>query len=89
MDAPANEWRRELLRILRSLERDGLIVSWMGADGQIWWGATGKKLHRSGDRPKSTDRVSVRKAADRGTTPTTDAGLAALLRLHAVYNWSC
>ena len=56
MDAPANEWRRELLRILRSLERDGLIVSWMGADGQIWWGATGKKLHRSGDRPKSTDR---------------------------------
>jgi hypothetical protein len=42
MDAPANEWRRELLRILRSLERDGLIVSWMGADGQIRWRATGK-----------------------------------------------
>jgi len=44
MDAPANEWRRELLRILRSLERDGLIVSWMGADGQIRWRATGKKF---------------------------------------------
>jgi hypothetical protein len=42
---------QELMIILRSLERQGLIVSFLGSDGQVRWRVTEKGKHT---RPSGT-----------------------------------
>jgi hypothetical protein len=37
--------REELMIVLRSLERQGLIVSYLGSDGQVRWCFTEKGKH--------------------------------------------
>jgi DNA-binding PadR family transcriptional regulator len=44
--------REELMIVLRSLERQGLIVSYLGSDGQVRWRVTEKGKHT---KPSGTD----------------------------------
>jgi hypothetical protein len=44
--------REELMIVLRSLERQGLIVSYLGPDGQVRWRATEKGKNT---KPSGTD----------------------------------
>ena len=54
---------------LRSLERDGLIESFIGDDGEVWWRhtAAGKKYF-------DLSRDSSYRAAERGEIPTIRIG---------------
>ena len=44
--------REELMIVLRSLERQGLIVSYSGSDGQVRWRLTEKGKHT---KPSDSD----------------------------------
>ena len=41
--------RANLMIVLRSLERQGLIVSYLGSDGQVRWRLTEKGKHTPSD----------------------------------------